>query len=514
MTGASREFEYGSTSRNTVMSWGEWRAHDATSLAGLVRRAEVTAQELAEQAAAAADLTNPGTQAVLELYEDTIADPYADGMNPHGLFHGVPIMNKDLGSQLKGRLQEMGSVSLKGTVGAHDDRLTRNYRDAGFNFIGRTAVPEAGMNYITQSNLHGETQNPWKIGFSPGGSSGGASAVVSSGVIPMTWSSDSGGSTRVPASYTGLIGIKHTRGLIQLPFGTNEYSWLPANEGLLTRTVRDYAGALDYLRRKDPGGTIYPLKEYEGSYAALLEKPLKRLKIAVSTGPWWRDRSLDPEVRQKIAETAARLEDLGHVVFEITDDELFGDMDSLRDVFVASFQHYCAKQRPYGITAADMQAQGMVPNLLASVVYAHQVYNIDSWKLAATGMDQFLLRFGEHFTRFDVLLCPVTATTVPRNDSPLSFFAEYEGAADWRSRGETWFGHLADNATYCLVGNVLGIPGLSAPAGTDSDGLPIGVQFYAAWSQDGLLLQLGRALEQAAPELFNQLAPFSVGQAA
>ena len=512
MVSEPQEHKFGSTSRKRVMSWAEWCTHDATSLAGLVSSEDVTAQELAEQAAAATDIMNSRLNAVLELYEDTIADPYADGMNRQGFFHGVPIMNKDLGSQLKGRIQEMGSVALKGTVAPRDDRLAKNYRDAGFNFIGRTAVPEAGMNYITQSNLHGETQNPWKIGFSPGGSSGGASAVVSSGVIPMTWASDSGGSTRIPASHTGLIGIKHTRGLIQLPLGANEYSWLPANEGLITRTVRDYAKALDYLRRKDPGGTIYPLKEYEGSYADLLHKPLKRLKIAVTTGKWWRDKAVDPEISEKVKETAERLEKLGHAVVEITDAALFGDIGTLREVLVTSLQHYCAKQRPYGTTDVEMAQQKMAPNLLASIVYAHDVYNIDSWKFAATGMDQFLLRFGQHFERFDALLCPVTPTTVPRNDSPLSYFAEYEGAADWRSRGEIWFGHLADHATYCLVGNVLGIPGLSVPAGVDSNGLPIGVQFYAGWSQDGLLLQVAQELELAAPHLFNRLAPLNIGQ--
>ena len=501
-----------STAREKVMSWSEWRTYDGTGLAELVRKREVSASELAEQAAAATDLINPALNAVLELYEDAVMDPYADGLNPEGFFHGVPMMNKDIGSQLKGRVQEVGSVALKGTVCCKDDRLTKNYRDAGFNFIGRTAVPEACLNHITQSNLHGETQNPWKLGFTPGGSSGGASAVVSSGVIPMAWASDAGGSTRIPAAYTGLIGLKHTRGLIQLPVGWNEFSFMTANEGLVTRTVRDYAAALDYLRRKDPGGTIYPLKEYEGSYVGLLEEPLKRLKVAVSTGTWWRDLTPDPEVGEKVSEMAGRLEILGHTVFEITDDELFGNTSDLKKVFSTAYLQGYAKQRAYGTTPEEMAAQGMTPNLLASVVYAHEIYNLDSQKMWAAGFDPFLLRFGQHFTNFDVLLCPVTPTTVPRNDSPLSYFAEYPGATDWRSRGEIWFGHKADNANYVLIGNLLGIPGMSVPAGLDRDGLPVGVQFYAGWSQDGLLLQLARELELATPSLFNQLAPFSVGQ--
>ncbi|MCI4644997.1 MAG: amidase [Hyphomonadaceae bacterium] len=489
-------FEAGETSRDTVMSWDEWVSLDATSLAGLVASGAVSPRELAEQAAGAVEIVNPAINAVLELYEDTIEAPDSDGMNAEGHFHGVPMLNKDVGSQLKGRLQENGHVPLKGNRGVRDDTLTRNYRRAGFNFIGRTAVPEMSWNLLTQSRLHGETQNPWAKGYSPGGSSGGASACVSAGVLPLLWASDGAGSTRVPASYTGLLGIKHTRGLVQLWHGVNEFSFPTASEGLLARSARDYAGALDYLIAKDPGGSLFPAKEPEGSFLTALDQPLPRLRIGVSTGPWWREAPVDPEVRDAVLAMAQQLESLGHTVMPVSDEELFGKERTDINLLNTAFQNSAFKMRPVGTPPEAMLEDGLTENIIAAVMYAHSVYDWERFKFWTGGLSVFMRAFAANFQNFDLLLCPISHVPPPRNDGTLSFYAEYEGAADWQERGRIWSGHLADHARYAFAGNILGIPGMSVPGGLSKQGLPIGVQVYANWLQDGLLLQLARELEE------------------
>ena len=101
-----------------AMSWDEWAGHDATALAERVRKGEVTAAELAAQVAAGIAMTNPAVSAVVEVFDDVVADPLKDGMAPDGVFAGVPYLMKDLGPTLKGRLQEMGSLLMRGNSAA------------------------------------------------------------------------------------------------------------------------------------------------------------------------------------------------------------------------------------------------------------------------------------------------------------------------------------------------------------------------------------------------------------
>ena len=128
-----------------AMSWEEWASHDAVALAERVRRGEVTAAELAAQAAAGIAKTNPALSAVVEVFEDVVADPLKDGLDPSGPLAGVPFLMKDLGPTLKGRLQEQGSLFMRGNRPATDAFLTGQMRKAGLNLMGRTTTPEFGV---------------------------------------------------------------------------------------------------------------------------------------------------------------------------------------------------------------------------------------------------------------------------------------------------------------------------------------------------------------------------------
>ncbi len=198
----------------TVMSWDEWARHDATALAAEVRACRVTPRELAEQAAEGVALVNPKVNAIIEIFADALANPDADRPNKNGALYGVPMFLKDLGSGLIGRTQDSGSGLMRGTVLKATDPTIENFLHAGLVPLGRSSTPEFGLTFDTLTKYDGEvtvTRNPWDLERTSGGSSGGSGVVAATGIVPLSMSSDGGGSTRYPAAFCGLVGLKATR---------------------------------------------------------------------------------------------------------------------------------------------------------------------------------------------------------------------------------------------------------------------------------------------------------------
>src|SRR5690606_11873490 len=127
-------------------------------------------------------------------------------------FYGVPMVLKDLSQNMEGEPSTSGSRLLKNNLARVDHHFVKILRDAGFSILGRTNSPEFGLKNITEPEIYGPTRTPWDIDHSPGGSSGGSAAAVASGIVPVAGASDGGGSIRIPASFTGLVGLKPTRG--------------------------------------------------------------------------------------------------------------------------------------------------------------------------------------------------------------------------------------------------------------------------------------------------------------
>src|SRR5438034_29751 len=208
-----------------AMTWDEWQRHDALGLANLVRAKKVVPKDLSAQAALAVERLDPAIEAVLGIYEDAIADPDRDGPSKSGRLYGVPMLLKDLGSGLAGRTQESGSRLFKNHVVKATDPLVANYLRAGLVPIGRSTTPEFGMTFDTTTDYLGRlkvTRNPWNPLRTAGGSSGGSAAAVAAGILPISMSSDGGGSTRIPAAFCGLVGLKATRGRVPRPLAQSE----------------------------------------------------------------------------------------------------------------------------------------------------------------------------------------------------------------------------------------------------------------------------------------------------
>lgn len=469
------------------MTWDEWAAHDATALAERVRKRELTPAELAAQAAAAIERVNPQVSAVIEVFDDVVADPLADGMNPDGFFAGVPFLMKDLGPTLKGRLQEMGSRLMRGNRAAADAFLTGKMRQAGLNLIGRTTTPEFGLCSSAENPAVYVTRNPWNLDYTTNGSSAGTAAAVAAGVLPLSHATDGGGSIRIPAGANGNIGLKPSRGVFSIAPGLSDISGYVSTQGCQSRTVRDTAAFVDQCRGGAPG-EFMPYWKADEPYVELIRRDPPPLRIALSHE--WGDYRAAPHIVSELERAGRFLEGLGHRV-----EWAKPDID-YRAAFQA--QTLCYISNFAQTIASLLAARGLdrpSPDRVEPMC-------IKVWELGmgTSYTERFRMQaafnttsrgFGEFFERWDIVLTPITALPTP----PLGT-TEYLTLSDNPSVHD-WFENLWRNFAYTPLTNLCGIPGISLPMAWQESGLPLGIHAQARQANDGLLLQLAAQIERA-----------------
>lgn len=470
-----------------AMSWDEWAKHDAVALSALVRRAEVKPAELAAQAAAGIAKTNPALNAVVEVFEDVVAAPLKDGMDPQGTFAGVPYLMKDLGPTLKGRLQEMGSLLMRGNRAAEDSYLAGRIRKAGLNIIGRTTTPEFGVCSSAENPAVYVTRNPWDLNYTTCGSSAGTGAMVAAGVLPISHATDGGGSIRIPAGVNGNIGLKPSRGVFSIAPNASDLTGLVSIQGCHSRTVRDTAAFVDSCRGGAPG-EFMPYWMPAEPYGDLIERDPGRLRIALSHE--WGDYRATPHFVAELERVGRFLETLGHHV-----DWALPKVD-FRAAFAAQTTCYISN---FAQTIANLLAQRGLERPPADLV---EPMNIRIWEagLHTSYTERARMQavfnttsraFGAFFEEWDIILTPITALPTPRIGT-----REYLTISDNPSVLD-WFGNLWCNFAYTPLANLCGIPGISLPLGAQENGLPLGIQAQARQANDGLLLQLAAQIERA-----------------
>ncbi|MBM3531728.1 MAG: amidase [Alphaproteobacteria bacterium] len=496
-------------SSGLAMSWEEWSKKDGIAIADLIRKRKISAREVARQVAAGVELVNPKLEGVLEVFDDVVKNPDADKPAKDGRLYGVPIFLKDLGSGLKGRKRESGSKFDKDQVAKETDPNILNFLSAGLVPIGRSTTPEFGMTFDTATDYLGRvkvTRNPWNLKHTPGGSSGGSAAMVAARVTPISMASDGGGSTRIPASFCGLVGLKATRGMVPRPWKQSEYMVRISAEGVVTRSVRDTAAAYDYITKVPNGGSFMNVERYKGSYLAAIKKDPRKLKIGLSTGNWGRPGKTDEQVAARVREVGRLMQKLGHRVEEL-DDSKICDWDQMWSSYycqwIGSRAQFRTMAADRGINTPDLRDY-LGPMVHRHLEAADRYDKYDIWKMM--GQTNTVMRgFGATLEKYDVLLTPTLAIRVPEANGPYSLLRN--------EALDPWLDRLANACRYTMPGNEAGLPGISVPAGLDTDGLPIGAMFYGNWSQEALLLQIARQIEKAKPEWFDQSAPLNVAAA-
>jgi amidase len=470
-----------------VMSWDEWAAHDGLALAGRVRNGDVTPAELAQQAAAAIAKTNGVLSGVVEVFEDLLEERLKDGTDFQGAFAGVPFLMKDLGPTLKGRLQEMGSLLMRGNRPAADSYLTGRIRQAGLNILGRTTTPEFGVCSSAENPAVYVTRNPWNLDYTTCGSSAGSAAMVAAGVLPMAHATDGGGSIRIPAGVNGLIGLKVSRGVFSIAPYASDLTGLVSIQGCLSRTVRDTAAFVDHCRGGAPG-EFMPYWSAEEPYLNLIQRDPAPLRIALSHE--WGDYRATPHRVAELMRVGSFLESLGHQVDWATPAIDFrAAFDAQTTCYITNFAHTIANllaglglDRPPPDQVEPMNIRIWEEGLKAS--YAERA------RMQAV-FNTISRSFGAFLEDWDIILTPITALPTPKIGA-----TEYLTISDNPSVRD-WFENLWRNFAYTPLSNLCGIPAISMPLGWHGNGLPLGIQAQTRQGRDGLLLQLAAQLERA-----------------
>jgi len=463
------------------MKLAEFAAYDGLGLAALIQRGEVTPRELGRCVLAGIDVVNPRLNAVIETYADAVeALPEKAGSAP---YFGLPIVTKDFPLEA-GRPGEFGSVFAKGFRSPYDYAFWIKLRAAGLNNIGRTTTSEFGLAAATESSLYGPTCNPWDPTRGVAGSSGGSAAAVAAGIVPIAQGADGGGSIRTPSSFCGTVGLKPSRGRVTGAPESNAPLLGLAISFMLTRSVRDCATLLDHCAGAKAGDG-YEIAPPCLSYAKAIETPQAKLRIALCTKSW-SGYPIDPEVLAATQETGRRLQSLGHEVFEASPDFDYAPYLEAQKVIWGAFTTQSLDE------LAGFLGRKVDEKQLQSTTFAVYQYGktLDAAQLisALALYDQVTRKIGEFLATVDVLVTP-TCPTLPE---PVG---TYDPARPGTSI-DTFFADLAPKETFSALFNGTGSPALSLPLGQSKLGLPIGIQFVAAFGREDLLLRLAAVLEQ------------------
>ncbi|MEY9848773.1 amidase [Streptacidiphilus sp. BW17] len=459
----------------------------AVELAEAIRRKEVSPVEVADCYLDRIDALDPALNAFCHRADDDVrkaaaaaADSVARADSAEDLppFLGVPLPIKDL-------LDVAGWPTSYGSAGAHrrpataSDLVVRRFVDAGFVLLGKTTTSEFGAVPFTESEALGVTRNPWAPDRSPGGSSSGAGVAVAAGMAPLAHAEDGGGSIRIPASCTGLVGLKATRGLVPRTTVVGEGL---AVSGVVTRTVTDSAALLDVLACHDPGAWWSPPDRRTPYTATVRQGPPTGLRIGALTDSPVEGVPVDPACAAAVHATLRALESLGHHVVDARlplppTEELLGAFTTLWNCGAA------------GVPLADPDR--IEPHNRALREAAR---SIDSWTYAEAVLttQQLSRRIVEGFLAgFDLLVTPTMACLPPRIGA-------------WRAGTDDDPLRALHNSypmgVFTSVFNVTGQPAISLPLHhDDATGLPVGVQLVGAPWREDLLLQVSGTLEAALP---------------
>jgi amidase len=476
-----------------MLTFEEYRHHDAIGLAERVARGDTTAEELLEIAIARAQAVDPLINAVSQRHYDLARAAIRDGL-PSGPFKGVPFLLKDIGVQLAGTETSNCSRLFAGSVAVADSTLVERYKRAGLVIFGKTNTPEMGLAASTETALHGTTRNPWNRDRTSGGSSGGTAAAVAAGIVPAAQGSDGGGSIRIPASCCGLFGLKPTRARTPLGPLVGESWGSMGVVHVLTRSVRDSAALLDATHGAAPGDP-YAAPPVAGAYLAEVGADPGRLRVALQLAPL-SGSPVDAECVAAARDAAQLLAGLGHSVEEA---RLPGNMEQLGTAswaLVATGVSATLHRRA-AVLGRPLREDDVEPVTWRAVRHAATLSALDHANALLT-IHQHGRRMAAFHERYDVVLSP-TLGQVPVPLGPQSMS---------NPDLEAYTKALLRFTPFCNIFNMSGEPSMSVPLQWSADGLPVGVMFSAAFGREDLLLRLAGQLEQARP-WFDHVPPLA-----
>jgi Asp-tRNA(Asn)/Glu-tRNA(Gln) amidotransferase A subunit family amidase len=384
---------------------------------------------------------------------------YAAG-SPRGPLDGIPISIKDA-FHVRGLPSTLGSVAHRNVVSRSDSGVVKRLRRAGSIIVGKTNAAEFGQSATSDNLLGPDTVNPWGRGLTPGGSSGGAAVSVAAGMAMAAIGSDGGGSIRIPAAFTGLVGMKPTYGLVRDEKGFRGMTDF-AVAGPLTRTVSDARFVLEVMAERE-------FARRENS---------RPLRIAYVSQP--EARPVDPRIRAALDDVAHLLTGLGCSVIDM-DVPLTG----WQEVFGPLVLDDENRERGHLL---DLCPESLTKYELGSLRAARALAPADVERAEAL-LPKYRSRLDDFLHQVDLILTPTVATPAfPLGQRPRTI----DGTpVDW----------LWGAFPFTVPFNVAGVPAISIPCGL-ADGLPIGAQLVAASGSDALVMAVAEELEAAIGHVF------------
>ncbi len=444
---------------------------DATALAKGLKNKDFTAQELAACAIERVQAINPQLNAIAYADFERALERAATLDIEQGVWAGVPTFIKDL-IHVEGMPTRQGSAAIGDKLHKKNEKITQQLLSLGILPLGKSTTSEFGLMPTSETLLQGNTYNPMGLGYSTGGSSGGAGALVASGVVPVAHAADGGGSIRIPAACCGLVGFKPSRGRdIDSPTKI-----LPIDivvQGVLTRSVRDSIAYQTGLEQFYQAPNLPAIGH--------IERPLeRRLKIGwFAQTPTGMDSH--PDVQVAIQQAGKFCESLGHTVEEIecpfsqeTKIDFLGYW-SMLSYLIVRFGKFT-----YGL---DFKARQVEPFTRQMAKTFSKV--LFSSRTIIRRLKHFAAHYDTLHQEYDILLSPVLSHPTPRLgyfDPNINFFASIE--------------KLSQYVNFTTFQNISGAPAISLPMGESQQGLPIGVQFSGKIGADRLVLELALELEQ------------------
>ncbi len=449
----------------------ELGALDGLATAQAIRDGEVSAQEVAEAAVSRCRSTDRQLNAIAADAYDTFALPD----DPAAPFFGVPIVIKD-NDAWPGLPTRQGSRATSPAPAAGPSGFAADLAALGFVVVGTSTMPEFGITASTESTLYGATRNPWNPDRTAGGSSGGSAAHVAGGALPMAHAKDGGGSIRIPASCTGLVGLKSSRDRFTPADGTEN---MPVNvvvQGMLSRTVRDTAHAYHALAQLRGNPQLPPLPLVAGPGS-------RRLRIGYYTMALG---GLEPDqpTRNTLERAAATLAGAGHDVTRIAnpyDDQLGKD-------FLRYWAVLCWALKNGGKAVHGPGFDRSQVGLLVSSMARMAVSQLPKVPGSMRRLQRHSAGHGQPFGDYDVLLSPVLGHEPP----PLGYLGPEVEFRDQLIRLLRWANHTA-------LANVSGVPAISLPGGFGRAGVPIGIQLTGPVGSEEMLLELAYEWEALSP---------------
>ena len=451
---------------------------DASSLADNIRHGDVRSVDAVEASLTAIAASKLNAIAYLDA-EDArrqaadIDRRVAAGEDP-GLLAGVPLLVKDL-EHAKGMPTTHGSVVYKDNVVDHDSIDVGRLRAAGAIIMGKATASEFGLVAYTATKLHGVTRNPWNLERTPAGSSGGSAAAVSGGLVPAATASDGGGSIRIPAAYTGLVGMKGTFG--RIPRGPKARNGpLTSNWGTVARTVRDAARWYDITSGYHPRDA-FSLPRIDGWEDGLGTREIAGLRVAVV--PDLGAAVLEREVARVVTEAA---------------DVLVAETGMRRVDANIRFPEKAAAWLNAGAPGLFNDLKQFWPDCRDDLTYEIRfgmefMENYRIWHAAS--VDRFRADLNELmadiFEQVDIILCATSPQEAFAAEGPMP--SRVDGVKVGRN----------NNGALTIPANISGYPAISIPAGLTVNGLPVGLQAIARRHEDALLLDLALAMERTRP---------------